>query len=130
MKMLNPIFKTAQLTAIDRYTIEHEPIKSIDLMERAAPVSYTHLDVYKRQGRIRKRVSSRGRDYFKSKITHQGTSLLCKMRDKIKKTAEISEEQAHSGYVAPQEYSKAADRLCEQEQTLSFLDCIQERVPC
>ncbi len=36
MKMLNPIFKTAQLTAIDRYTIEHEPIKSIDLMERAA----------------------------------------------------------------------------------------------
>lgn len=36
MEMLNPVFKTAQLGTIDRYTIEHEPIKSIDLMERAA----------------------------------------------------------------------------------------------
>ncbi len=34
--MLNPIFKTAQVGAMDRYTIEHEPIKPIDLMERAA----------------------------------------------------------------------------------------------
>lgn len=30
------IFTSAQLHELDRYTIEHEPIKSIDLMERAA----------------------------------------------------------------------------------------------
>lgn len=36
MEMLNKIFTTDQIPAIDRYTIEHEPIKSVDLMERAA----------------------------------------------------------------------------------------------
>lgn len=36
MEMLNKIFKTVQIPLIDRYTIEHEPIKSVDLMERAA----------------------------------------------------------------------------------------------
>jgi len=36
MRMLNKIFKTLQIAELDRYTIEHEPIKSIDLMERAA----------------------------------------------------------------------------------------------
>ena len=30
------IFKSEQVSEIDAYTIEHEPVKSIDLMERAA----------------------------------------------------------------------------------------------
>ena len=30
------IFSTAQIHELDKYTIEHEPVKSIDLMERAA----------------------------------------------------------------------------------------------
>ena len=30
------IFTSAQIRELDNYTIEHEPIKSIDLMERAA----------------------------------------------------------------------------------------------
>ena len=30
------IFPTADIREIDRYTIEHEPIASIDLMERAS----------------------------------------------------------------------------------------------
>ena len=30
------IFTSAQIHELDKYTIEHEPIKSIDLMERAA----------------------------------------------------------------------------------------------
>ena len=30
------IFTSAQIHELDRYTIEHEPISSIDLMERAA----------------------------------------------------------------------------------------------
>lgn len=30
------IFTTRQISEIDKYTIENEPIKSIDLMERAA----------------------------------------------------------------------------------------------
>ena len=30
------IFTSAQIQELDKYTIEHEPIKSIDLMERAA----------------------------------------------------------------------------------------------
>ena len=30
------IFTAAQIRELDHYTIEHEPIKSIDLMERAA----------------------------------------------------------------------------------------------
>ena len=33
----------------DTNTIEHFKVPSMVLMERAAPVSYTHLDVYKRQ---------------------------------------------------------------------------------
>jgi NAD(P)H-hydrate epimerase len=32
------IFTSAQIHELDNYTIEHEPIKSIDLMERAARV--------------------------------------------------------------------------------------------
>lgn len=36
MEMLNKIFSTAQIAAIDKYTIEHEPISSLELMERAA----------------------------------------------------------------------------------------------
>ena len=30
------IFTSAQIHELDQYTIEHEPIRSIDLMERAA----------------------------------------------------------------------------------------------
>ena len=30
------IFTSAQIHELDNYTIEHDPIKSIDLMERAA----------------------------------------------------------------------------------------------
>ena len=30
------IFTSAQIKELDKYTIEHEPIASIDLMERAA----------------------------------------------------------------------------------------------
>lgn len=36
MEKLNKIFRTDQIAAIDRYTIEHEPISSLELMERAA----------------------------------------------------------------------------------------------
>jgi len=36
MEKLNKIFSTAQIPAIDQYTIEHEPVSSLDLMERAA----------------------------------------------------------------------------------------------
>ena len=43
------IFPTIQIKELDAYTIENEPIASIDLMA----VSYTHLDVYKRQGQRR-----------------------------------------------------------------------------
>ena len=32
------IFTTAQIRELDKYTIEHEPIASLDLMERAARV--------------------------------------------------------------------------------------------
>ncbi|RHV91597.1 NAD(P)H-hydrate dehydratase [Culturomica massiliensis] len=47
MRMLNKIFKTLQIAELDRYTIEHEPIKSIDLMERAA-IKWTEkfLEIY------------------------------------------------------------------------------------
>lgn len=38
MEKLNKIFRTVQLKAIDQYTIDHEPISSLDLMERAAAV--------------------------------------------------------------------------------------------
>lgn len=36
MEKLNKIFCTSQIPVIDKYTIEHEPISSLDLMERAA----------------------------------------------------------------------------------------------
>lgn len=36
MGMLNKIFETSRIAGVDRYTIEHEPITSIELMERAA----------------------------------------------------------------------------------------------
>ena len=36
MEKLNKIFCTSQIRDIDKYTIEHEPISSLDLMERAA----------------------------------------------------------------------------------------------
>lgn len=32
------IFTAAQIHELDHYTIEHEPVRSIDLMERAAKV--------------------------------------------------------------------------------------------
>lgn len=38
MKKLNKVFEAAQIAEIDQYTIEHEPISSLDLMERAAEV--------------------------------------------------------------------------------------------
>ena len=34
MEKLNKVFRTAQLAAIDKYTIEHEPVSSLDLMDR------------------------------------------------------------------------------------------------
>ena len=37
------IFTSTQIHELDRYTIEHEPIKSIDLMERAAKLLPTQL---------------------------------------------------------------------------------------
>jgi len=37
------IFTTKQIASIDRYTIEHEPIADIDLMERAAQKMTGHL---------------------------------------------------------------------------------------
>lgn len=36
MEKLNKIFRTAQIGVVDKYTIEHERISSLDLMERAA----------------------------------------------------------------------------------------------
>ena len=38
------IFTGAQIHELDQYTIEHEPIKSIDLMERAAKY-YTNRSI-------------------------------------------------------------------------------------
>lgn len=38
MEMLNKIFLTSQIAKIDRYTVDHEPITSLELMERAATV--------------------------------------------------------------------------------------------
>ncbi len=47
--MALPIFKTQQVAALDAYTISHEPIESIQLMERAATMLYLqftqHFDV-------------------------------------------------------------------------------------
>ena len=37
------LFTTSQIAGIDRYTIEHEPVSDIDLMERAASEMYDHL---------------------------------------------------------------------------------------
>ncbi len=41
--LLNKIFKTDQIREIDSYTMENEPISSIDLMERAAKSIYSWL---------------------------------------------------------------------------------------
>src|ERR1700743_17899 len=38
------IFSAAQIRAWDEYTMTHEPISSIDLMERAAASCYTWLE--------------------------------------------------------------------------------------
>lgn len=38
MEKLNKIFRTQQTAVIDKYTIEHEPVSSLDLMERAAGI--------------------------------------------------------------------------------------------
>ena len=43
MEKLNKIFKTSEIAVIDQYTIEHEPIESIDLMERAARIFTKNL---------------------------------------------------------------------------------------
>ncbi|HNQ38846.1 MAG TPA: NAD(P)H-hydrate epimerase, partial [Prolixibacteraceae bacterium] len=40
------LFTTNQIAAIDRYTIEHEPVTDIDLMERAALKMTNHLGAY------------------------------------------------------------------------------------
>ena len=37
------LFTSAQIQELDKYTIEHEPIKSIDLMERAAKAITTAI---------------------------------------------------------------------------------------
>lgn len=37
------VFTTSQIRQLDQYTIEHEPIASIDLMERAADVLFTEV---------------------------------------------------------------------------------------
>lgn len=36
MEKLNKVFKTAEIASIDKYTIEHEPVSPLDLMERAS----------------------------------------------------------------------------------------------
>ena len=62
------IFSSEQIKKCDEFTILNEPVTSVNLMERAAQsavdwilkkfgydhssVSYTHLDVYKRQVEI------------------------------------------------------------------------------
>ena len=38
MKKLNKIFRTSEIAGIDQYTIENEPVSSLDLMERASRV--------------------------------------------------------------------------------------------
>lgn len=43
MEKLNKILKTSEIAVIDQYTIEHEPIESIDLMERAARIFTKNL---------------------------------------------------------------------------------------
>lgn len=47
------IFTSAQIQELDKYTIEHEPIKSIDLMERAAKaLTQAITDVWPSQTRV------------------------------------------------------------------------------
>lgn len=43
MRKLKKIFKTSEIIGIDRYTVEHEPIKSLDLMERASEIFTLNL---------------------------------------------------------------------------------------
>ncbi|MDE5611667.1 MAG: bifunctional ADP-dependent NAD(P)H-hydrate dehydratase/NAD(P)H-hydrate epimerase, partial [Odoribacter sp.] len=38
MEKLNKFFSTARMPEIDQFTMEHEPITSLDLMERASHV--------------------------------------------------------------------------------------------
>ena len=38
MKKLNKIFRTSEIAGIDQYTIENEPVSSLDLMERASRI--------------------------------------------------------------------------------------------
>jgi len=46
-------FTTAQIRQLDRYTIEHEPISSINLMERAADALYwKYLQAFPYQNRF------------------------------------------------------------------------------
>ena len=52
MEKLNKVFRTAQLAAIDKYTIEHEPVSSLDLMERAAGI-WTDRFLKKIAGQVR-----------------------------------------------------------------------------
>lgn len=40
------LFSTGQIAAIDRYTIENEPVSDIDLMERAAEEMYYYLNAF------------------------------------------------------------------------------------
>ena len=41
-----------QMKQADTWSIKEFGMESLILMERAAPVSYTHLDVYKRQADV------------------------------------------------------------------------------
>ena len=42
----NKIFKTSDLQKLDKYTIENEPVTSLDLMERAATVFTEKLLIF------------------------------------------------------------------------------------
>ena len=42
----NKIFKTSDLRELDKYTIENEPVTSLDLMERAASVFTEKLLIF------------------------------------------------------------------------------------
>lgn len=43
MEVLNKIFRTSEIAGIDKYTIEHEPISSLELMERASRIFVENL---------------------------------------------------------------------------------------
>lgn len=48
METLNKIFKAASVKMLDEYTIEYEPVSSLDLMGRAAMVwTRKFLDVFR-----------------------------------------------------------------------------------